>query len=258
MKITQFSGWVVGQLSGGLTGKTAQFFEGDRDRRWVFVRPICAIYSISRMGKVSNLYVIFEGSQSRGGYRVRLSGWPAWRLSEFLVSSAAWKALLLEGSLVIKTSTKWLSVWTNEICKCDLTNTHPHDLTMRWLKPTRHTCSTWLTDGASDKRDTRDWSLINHDDTCVIVNVTPCASATDVFIANITGTHKAKTLSMTKTWLQARHWHQHAEAWVEWTSKVGVKAHMSSQSELECMQPSSETLKGGSKFGCRLQLNQFE
>lgn len=34
-------------------------------------------------------------------------------------------------------------------CIQNLGNTHLHNLTMRWLKPYRHTCSTWLTDGAS-------------------------------------------------------------------------------------------------------------
>lgn len=225
MKTVQFSGWVTSRIPKGLIGKTTQFSGRDRDMHWVSVQSVYAISSVNRMGKVSNLCVIFEGIQSQGGCRVRHFRWPTWRLNELLASSATWKDLLgasalfpvtvdrvdnrlmvwlSEGSLVIRTSTKWLSVWMSEKCKCDLTNKHPRDLTTRWLKPTRQTCSTWLTDGGRNKRVTCDLSLIDRDDVCVIVNVTPCASATYVFIVNITCTHEAKILSMIRTWSQIR------------------------------------------------------
>ena len=158
---------------------------------------------------------------------------------------------LSEGSPVIRTSAKWLIVWMSERCICDPTNTHLHNLTTRRLKPCRHTCSTWLAYDASNNRNTFGWLLTDRDNACATVDVTLCVSVTDVFIVNITCTHEAKTLSMTRTWSQERHWHQHAISWVEWTSKVSVKAHMSSLIEPECMQPWSKTLKGGSKIGCR-------
>lgn len=81
---------------------------------------------------------------------------------------------LLKGSPVIRTSAKWLSVWMHQWCKCDLPNTHRHDLTTIWLKLMRHTCSTRLTDGASNKRDTYDWLLIDRENGCAIINVTLC------------------------------------------------------------------------------------
>lgn len=38
-------------------------FWGDRDGHLVSVQPVCLISSVSRAGKVSSLYIIFEGSQ---------------------------------------------------------------------------------------------------------------------------------------------------------------------------------------------------
>lgn len=87
-------------------------------------------------------------------------------------------------------------------CIHDFANTHLHNMTMRLLKPSTHTCSTWLTDGVSGKCDTFDWSLGNRDDTCTIVYMTPCVSVMDVYIANTTCTHEAKALCMTITWSQ--------------------------------------------------------
>jgi len=242
MKTAQFSGWATSRLSGGLVRKTAQFSEGDRDGHLVSVQPVYTISSINKARNVSTLCAIFEGSQSRGGYWVQLFEWPTWRLIEFLAGSAIWNDLLSastlfwmtfdrvngevmvwlsKGSLVVRTSATWLSVWMSERCKCDLTNTHPHDLTMRQLKPTRHTCSTWLTDAESDKRDTCDWSLIDRDDTCATVNDTLCVSATYVFIVSITCTHEVKTLSMTRIWSQAWHWHNMQKfGWNEQTRRM--------------------------------------
>jgi len=131
MKTMQFPIWAVGWLSGGLTGKTTQFFEGDREENLVAVHLIYVISSVSRAGKLSSLYADFEGSQSRGCYRVWLSRWSTWKLIGLLAIIAAWKDLLgasalfwvttdwvdggvmvrlLEGNPVIITSTKWLSV----------------------------------------------------------------------------------------------------------------------------------------------------
>ena len=73
-KTAQFLGWVVGLLSGGLIGKTVQFFEGDKDGNLVLVWLVYAISSVIRAGKVSSLCANFEGSQSRGGCRVWLPG----------------------------------------------------------------------------------------------------------------------------------------------------------------------------------------
>ena len=134
---------------------------------------------------------------------------------------------LSKGSLVIITSAK--------MSKC-VNNRKMHRLsyehTLAWLdaemtKPFLYTCSTWLTDGVSDKRDTHDWLFIHWDDACVIVNVTLCVSATDAFIANITRTYETKTLSITRTRSQAWLRHQHAETWMQWTSKADVKTHTS-------------------------------
>lgn len=80
---------------------------------------------------------------------------------------------------------------------------------MRRLKPFRHICSTCLTDGVGDKCDTCDWSLVDCDNACVLVYMTLCVRATNVYITNTISTHEAKTLCMTRTWLQAWHWHQH-------------------------------------------------
>ena len=102
---------------------------------------------------------------------------------------------------------KWLSVWMIKICIGDHENTHSRDSMMKQIKPSRNTCSTWLTDGASDKRDTRDWSFINGDDSCMIVIVTLCVSVTDPFIANTTSTYEVKTSTITRTWSQA--WLRH-------------------------------------------------
>lgn len=145
--------------------------------------------------------------------------WLAWRLTEFLTGNIVWKYFLgasvlfwvkfdrvdgkvmvrlSEGSLVVRTQQNE-SVWTSEICKCDLINTRHHYLMMRRLKPTRHTCSKWLTDDASGKRDTRDWLLIDNDDAYTIVDVTLCVSMTYTFIVNKKNTHEANTFSITRT-----------------------------------------------------------
>lgn len=101
-------------------------------------------------------------------------------------------------------------VWMIERCTCDLANTHQHDLMVRQPKPSRHTCSTWLTNGVSDKRNTCDWSLFDRGDACMTMNLTQCVSATNAFIANKTSTHGAKTLSIARTWSQAWLWDQYA------------------------------------------------
>lgn len=54
-----------------------QFSKGDRDGHLVSVWHVCAISLIGRAGEVSGFYTIFEGSQSQGDGRVRLSRWPA-------------------------------------------------------------------------------------------------------------------------------------------------------------------------------------
>ena len=96
------------------------------------------------------------------------------------------------------------------------------------------------------------WLIIHdQDDACTTMNVTPCVSATNSFMENATNTHEEKTLSITRTWSQAWLRHQHAKTWMQWTSKVDVRTHASSRSEPECVQSSSETLKGGSEIGCR-------
>jgi len=93
----------------------------------------------------------------------------------------------------------WLSMWMIERFKCDLTNTHQNDLTMRWLKLIRHTCATWLISTASDNNDTHDWSLIDRNDTYATVYLTPCVITMDAFIVNTTSAHEAKALSITRT-----------------------------------------------------------
>lgn len=241
MKTSQFSWWAAGWLSRGLGGRTAQFSKGDMDTHWVSIWPVYAIFPVIKVGKVYNLYAIFEGIQSQGGCQVKLSSWPAWRMIDLLAGSATWNGLLVasmwfwviidhvdssvmvwlsQGSSVIKTSEKWLSVWPRERCICDPANTHLHDSMMKWLKPSIHTCSTWLTKGTRDKHDTCDWSLVDCDDACATGNVTSCANVKNVFIVNTTCKHEAKTLSMTWTWSQAWLWHQHAKTWVKWISKV--------------------------------------
>ena len=128
--------------------------------------------------------------------------------------------------------------------------------TLAWLddettKPSKHTCSTWLIDGVSYKRETRGWSFIDWDDTCATTNVTPCVSVTNAFIANTASTYEFKTFSMTRTWLQVWLRHQHAETWMQWTRKSDVKTHTSLQSEHKCVQSSSETLQGRLRNWCR-------
>lgn len=78
-------------------------------------------------------------------------------------------------------------------------------------KPSKHTCSTSLTDVISDKYDTRDLLFIVQYDACAIVNVTLFVSVTYAFILNKTSTYEAKTFSITRTWSQARLRHQHEE-----------------------------------------------
>lgn len=124
---------------------------------------------------------------------------------------------MLEGNLVVRTSTKLLSVWKIERYISNLANTNLHVLTMRQLKPSRHTCSAWLTDGVTKKHDTCDWLLVYYDDACATEYVTLCVSATYVYIENTTSTRRAKTLSITRTWSQAWHWHQHEN--IKWNDK---------------------------------------
>ena len=146
----------------------------------------------------------------------------------------------------------WSSELSTKIAKC-VKNRKMHRSsyknTFTWLgdettKPYRYTCSTLLTDGVTDKHNTRDWSFIDRDNTCMTLDLTPCASATNAFIANTTIKYKVKTLRITWTWSQAWLRHQHAEIWLQRTRKAYVKTHMSSRSEPECVQSSSETLQG--------------
>ena len=126
--------------------------------------------------------------------------------------------------------------------------------TLAWLddettKPSRHTCSTRLNDGVSDKHDTRDWPLINKDGTYVIVNVTSCVSATDAFIENTTRTYKAKTLSITRTWPQVWIRHQHVETWVKWTSKADAKTSTAHGVNLRVCSHQEKLPREASKLG---------
>lgn len=162
-----------------------------------------------------------------------------------------WWSSYQRGVRSSKLQKKILSVWTSERCICDPKSIHLYDSMTRRLKPSKHICSTWLTDSTIDKHDTCDWSLVDRDDDCVTLNVTLCVILVDVFIVNTSCTQEVKTLSMTRTWSQAWYWHQHETIWMRWTSKVDENTHTSSWSELECVQSSSETLKGGSETGCR-------
>lgn len=147
MQSAQFSRWAFSRPTSGLAGKTAQFSEKDRDGHWVSIRPICLIFSVSRVGKIYNLYTIFLGNQSQGDYRVKLSGQPPRRLIDQLAGSVIWndflgasmlfwvtvnwvdggvKVWLLEGDLVVINSAKWLSVWASEKA---YTWTYKHTLT---------------------------------------------------------------------------------------------------------------------------------
>lgn len=166
------------------------------------------------------------------------SGW------QLIESKVGWWSSCLRRVWSLELQQKWLSVCTIERRIGDYTNTHSHYLTTKRPKPSKHTYSTWLTDSASDKCDTRDWLFIDQDDSCMIVNVTLCVSVADTFITNTTITYEAKTLSITRTWLQAWLRHQHAKNWMKRESKVDAKTHTNSRSEPQCVSSSSETPQG--------------
>lgn len=215
--------------------KTAQFSEEDKDGHLVSISLACTIFSVSWASKVNSICAIFGGIYSCGGFRVQLFEWPTWELTGSLVINVAWKVLpsastlfyvtinwvdgkvmvrLSKGSLIIRTSVKWLSVCIIKICIDDHENTHSHQLHDETTQAIQQTCSTWLIKGASDKHDTRDLFLIDHDDTRETVNLTPCVSGTEAFVANITSTHKAKTLSITRTWSHIWLRYQHEKTWM--------------------------------------------
>lgn len=93
-EIYAVSQWVANRMSRWMAGKTMQFLEGDKDGNWVFVWPVCVIFSVSGVGKVCSFYTIFEGSESRRDYPIKLFSWLAWGLVDFLVDSADWDGLL--------------------------------------------------------------------------------------------------------------------------------------------------------------------
>ena len=114
-------------------------------------------------------------------------------------------------------TTKCVSEWNGAYPNFQAhTHTWPNDAN----HPNTHAQHEWLTDSLSDKRNAYDWSLDNCNDSCVIVYMTPCESAIDVYIANMACEDEVKTLCMITTWSQAWHWHQHAK-FVSRTIKKG-------------------------------------
>jgi len=100
----------------------------------------------------------------------------------------------MEGGLVGRSSTKWLSVWASELVytwPCEHTLNMSCDKTPRTNKTTYAMCD-WLK-GTSDKCDTWDRSLKDHDDNCTTLHTTLCASMTDAYIMNTTCTHKDRS-----------------------------------------------------------------
>lgn len=168
MKTTNFFGWAATGLSGGLTGKITQFSEGDMDGIWVSFRLICAIFSVNRAGKVNTLYVVFEGSQSSGGCWVQLSGWPAWRLIEFLQEMQLKKTCLVllhySGRQSIESMAGWWSDYQREVWSSKL---QKNDYVCEWVKDANvilqtHTNMTWQRDD-SNQPDTHvqdDWLMV--------------------------------------------------------------------------------------------------
>jgi len=100
---------------------------------------------------------------------------------------------LMEGGVVDRSSTKWLSVWISEVvytwtCEHIVNMTSRQDISNQQ----DNICSMWLIVGLSNdernKCDTLGRPSDDHEDTCATVLTTSCVSAIDVYRENIAQT----------------------------------------------------------------------